>query len=104
MYRLTQAQPEKGVGMKRQQTVVRMIGRLPGMKECVSATGRPGQTASEHCLRQWGMKPTVLTRRNPMDFNSSTLTHQSPLLRAVRPWGLVELMDTKQGRVNSLPE
>ena len=55
--------------MKCQQTVVRMIGRLTGMKECVSATGRPGQTASEHCLRQWGMKPTVLNRRDPQVFD-----------------------------------
>jgi hypothetical protein len=51
--------------MKRQQLVVRMIGRLTGMKEYVGATGRPEQTASEHCLRQLGMKPTVLNRRDP---------------------------------------
>jgi hypothetical protein len=34
------------------------------------------QTASEPCLRQWGMKPTVLNRRNPADLNTLALTHQ----------------------------
>ena len=36
------------------------------------------QTASEYCLRQWGMKPTVLNRRNPMDVNTLPLTHRRP--------------------------
>jgi len=27
------------------------------------------QTASEHCLRQCGMKPTVLDQRNPSDLH-----------------------------------
>ena len=29
----------------------------------------PSQTASEHCLHQWGMKPTVLDQRNPSDLH-----------------------------------
>jgi hypothetical protein len=27
------------------------------------------QTASEHCLHPWGMKPTVLDQRNPLDLH-----------------------------------
>ena len=33
------------------------------------------QTASEHCLRLWGMKPTVLDQRNLLDLHLLTLTH-----------------------------
>jgi hypothetical protein len=33
------------------------------------------QTASEHCLPLWGMKPTVLNQRNLLDLHTLTLTH-----------------------------
>jgi hypothetical protein len=33
------------------------------------------QTASEHYLPPWGMKPTVLDQRNPLDLHTLTLTH-----------------------------
>jgi hypothetical protein len=35
--------------------------------------GVPLQTASEHCLHLWGMKPTVLDQRNPSDLHVVTL-------------------------------
>jgi hypothetical protein len=34
-----------------------------------------GQTASEHCLRLWGVKPTVLDQRNLLDLHILALTH-----------------------------
>jgi DNA invertase Pin-like site-specific DNA recombinase len=34
------------------------------------------QTASEHCLLQWGMKPTILGHRNSADLNTLPLTHR----------------------------
>jgi hypothetical protein len=33
------------------------------------------QTASEHYLPPWGMKPTVLDPRNPLDFHTLTRMH-----------------------------
>ena len=33
------------------------------------------QTASEHYLPPWGMKPTVLDQRNPLDLHTLTRTH-----------------------------
>ena len=33
------------------------------------------QTASEHYLPPWGMKPTVLDQRNPLDLHPLTRTH-----------------------------
>jgi hypothetical protein len=38
------------------------------------------QTASEHCLPQWGMKPIVSDRRNSADLHILTLTHRGPPL------------------------
>ena len=34
-----------------------------------------GQTTSEHYLPPWGMKPTVLDRRNLLDLHTLTRTH-----------------------------
>jgi hypothetical protein len=36
------------------------------------------QTASEHCLRLCGMKPTVLDQRNPLDLHMLALSLQGP--------------------------
>jgi hypothetical protein len=48
----------------------------PGAAFGLFANLPPGmQPASEHCLRQWGMKPTVLNGRNPVDFHPLPLTH-----------------------------
>jgi hypothetical protein len=32
-------------------------------------------TKTQHCLRQWGMKPTVLYQRNPSDLHTLALMH-----------------------------
>jgi putative tryptophan/tyrosine transport system substrate-binding protein len=41
------------------------LERLPDL--AAQLVGLKVQTASEHCLRQCGMKPTVLDQRNPSD-------------------------------------
>jgi hypothetical protein len=40
-----------------------------------------GQTASEHYLPPWGMKPTVFDPRNLLDFHPLILTHGGLLTR-----------------------
>jgi hypothetical protein len=61
------------------------------------------QTASSFCLHQWGFKPTLPDRRNPADLKTLTLTSQRRSPAAMRLWWLVELMYTRQGRLNSPP-
>jgi hypothetical protein len=41
----------------------------------IAGVGALLQTASQHCLRLWGMKPTVLDPRNLSDLHSLVLLH-----------------------------
>jgi hypothetical protein len=42
---------------------------------CMGGAGLFGQATSEHHLPPWGMKPTVLDRRNLLDLHTLTRTH-----------------------------
>jgi hypothetical protein len=43
------------------------------------------QTASEHCLHQRGVKPTVSDRLNSQHINGLVFTHGRPLFASTRP-------------------
>jgi hypothetical protein len=54
---------------------------------------------TQHCLRQWGMKPTVLNRRHRLDFHTLALTYWGPPPLCCVALDAVERMSLGQGRV-----
>jgi hypothetical protein len=61
------------------------------------------QPSSKFSLRIWLVKRTLSGHRNSVKLQTLPFSHGEPHPAAVRPWRLVKLIPTRQGRVNSPP-
>jgi hypothetical protein len=57
------------------------LNTLKSPLQFATLTHLPSQTASEHYLPLWGMKPSVLEQRNLLDLHTLILTHEGLLTR-----------------------
>src|SRR5262245_54771887 len=68
-----------------------------------SPMDQPPQPSPKFSLCIWLVKRILSGHRNPVKLQTLPFSHGEPHPAAVRSWGLVKLLPTIQGRVNSPP-
>ncbi len=66
---------DKGLAEPAEDAEAHVLGAHGGSREQGDNITLTGQTASQHYLPPWGMKPTVLDPRNVADLHTFALIH-----------------------------